>query len=422
MRVLVIGSGGREHALCWALKKSKNLSKLFCAPGNGGISQLAKCVNITTDDIPAIVQFAISERIDFVIIGPEAPLVGGLSDQLEKVGISAFGPSAATAMIEGSKGLMKDLCKRYDIPTAKYARFDDSVAAKKYIQSQGTPIVVKADGLAAGKGVFVCHKNDEAYAAIDLIMTKGAFGKAGAEVVIEELLVGEEASFFALVDGEHALPMVAAQDHKTVFDGDTGPNTGGMGAYSPAPVIDGDMADTIMETIINPTVCGMAADAMPYKGVLFAGIMITSDGPKLIEYNCRFGDPECQTLMVRLESDLLEVLLATTKKRLNQIKLKWSEDVALTVVIAARGYPGNYERGSEIQGIADAEATGAIVFHAGTLAEGGKILANGGRVLNVTARAPSVLIAKKRAYEAVSKILWPDGFYRSDIGWRAIEG
>ncbi len=421
MRVLVVGSGGREHALCWAIAKSKMLTKLFCVPGNGGISQLAECVDINAEDIPSIIDFAISKKINFVVVGPEAPLVGGLSDQLEKVGIEVFGPSAASAMIEGSKGLMKDLCKKYDIPTAKHARFDDYNAAKEYIRIQGAPIVVKADGLAAGKGVIVCRDVNEALAAIDYIMIEDAFGKAGSEVVIEEFLVGEEASFFALVDGKYALPMGAAQDHKTAADGDKGPNTGGMGAYSPAPVIDNAMVKTIMETIITPTIRGMAAENMPYKGVLFAGIMITSDGPKLIEYNCRFGDPECQTLIVRLESDLLEVLLATTRKKLDKIELKWSPDAALTIVIAAKGYPESYERGSEINGIIDAESTGAIVFHAGTRSKGKKIFANGGRVLNITARASSVAIAKELAYEAVSKIRWPEGFCRSDIGWRAIE-
>ncbi len=421
MKVLVVGSGGREHALCWAIAKSKKLKKLYCAPGNGGIAQVAECLEIAADDIQAIVDVAKSAKIDLVVVGPEAPLVAGLADKLDAASIKVFGPSAKAAMIEGSKGLMKDLCAKYDIPTADYARFDECDAAKDYIRIHGAPIVVKADGLAAGKGVILCRNENEAYAAIDHIMTEDAFGEAGAEVVIEEFMTGEEASFFALVDGEHAFALVAAQDHKAVFDGDEGPNTGGMGAYSPAPVVDKAMARTIMETIIEPTIQGMAADGMPYKGVLFAGLMITDTGPRLIEYNCRFGDPECQALMMRLESDLLEVLLAAATGKLDKVELKWSRHAALSVVMAAQGYPGHYEKGSEIKGIAEAEAGGAVVFHAGTRAEGDKILATGGRVLNVTALAPGVAKAQKKAYDAVAKIDWPEGFCRTDIGWRAIE-
>ena len=421
MKVLVVGSGGREHALCWAIAKSKKLQKLFCAPGNGGIARVSECVDISAEDISGIVNFAKSEKIGLVVVGPEAPLVAGMADRLEEAGIKVFGPSAEAAMIEGSKGMMKDLCAKYDIPTATYARFDECNAAKEYIRAHGAPIVVKADGLAAGKGVILCRNANEAYAAIDHIMIEDAFGDAGAEVVIEEFMTGEEASFFALVDGKHALPLVAAQDHKAVGDGDEGPNTGGMGAYSPAPVVDKAMAKTIMETIIEPTIRGMAADGTPYKGVLFAGLMITDTGPKLIEYNCRFGDPECQALMMRLESDLLEVLLAAVTGGLDQVELKWSRNAALTVVMAVNGYPGGYEKGSEIKGIDDAEAGGAVVFHAGTKTDGEKILANGGRVLNVTALAPGVAKAQAKAYDAVAKIDWPEGFCRSDIGWRAID-
>ena len=421
MKVLVVGSGGREHALCWAIAKSKKLQKLFCAPGNGGIARVSECVDISAEDISGIVNFAKSEEIGLVVVGPEAPLVAGMADRLEEAGIKVFGPSAEAAMIEGSKGMMKDLCAKYDIPTATYARFDECNAAKEYIRAHGAPIVVKADGLAAGKGVILCRNENEAYAAIDHIMIEDAFGDAGAEVVIEEFMTGEEASFFALVDGKHALPLVAAQDHKAVGDGDEGPNTGGMGAYSPAPVVDKAMAKTIMETIIEPTIRGMAADGTPYKGVLFAGLMITDTGPKLIEYNCRFGDPECQALMMRLESDLLEVLLAAVTGGLDQVELKWSRNAALTVVMAVNGYPGGYEKGSEIKGIDDAEAGGAVVFHAGTKTDGEKILANGGRVLNVTALAPGVAKAQAKAYDAVAKIDWPEGFCRSDIGWRAID-
>ena len=420
MKVLVVGSGGREHALCWAIAKSKKLERLFCAPGNGGIAQIAECVDISAEDIPGIVDFATSEQIGLVVVGPELPLVAGIADRLEEAGVKVFGPNAKAAMIEGSKGMMKDLCTKYDIPTATYARFDDCDAAKDYVRLQGAPIVVKADGLAAGKGVILCRNKTEAHAAIDLMMTQDAFGEAGAELVIEEFMVGEEASFFALVDGENALPLVAAQDHKAVGDGDTGPNTGGMGAYSPASVVDEAMAKTIMKTIIEPTIRGMAADGITYRGVLFAGLMITDAGPKLIEYNCRFGDPECQALMMRLKNDFLEVLEAAVKGELDQVELKWSSDAALTVVMAVNGYPGGYEKGSEIKGIEEAEANGAMVFHSGTKADGDKILADGGRVLSVTASAPSVAKAQAKAYDAVAKIDWPEGFCRSDIGWRAI--
>ena len=420
MKVLVVGSGGREHALCWAIAKSKKLERLFCAPGNGGIAQIAECVDISAEDIPGIVDFAKSEQIGLVVVGPELPLVAGIADRLEEAGVKVFGPNAKAAMIEGSKGMMKDLCTKYDIPTATYARFDDCDAAKDYVRLQGAPIVVKADGLAAGKGVILCRNKTEAHAAIDLMMTQDAFGDAGAELVIEEFMVGEEASFFALVDGENALPLVAAQDHKAVGDGDTGPNTGGMGAYSPASVVDEAMAKTIMKTIIEPTIRGMAADGIAYRGVLFAGLMITDAGPKLIEYNCRFGDPECQALMMRLKNDFLEVLEAAVNGELDQVELKWSNDAALTVVMAVNGYPGGYEKGSEIKGIEEAEANGAMVFHSGTKADGDKILADGGRVLSVTASAPSVAKAQAKAYDAVAKIEWPEGFCRSDIGWRAI--
>ena len=420
MKVLVVGSGGREHALCWAIAKSKKLERLFCAPGNGGIAQIAECVDISAEDIPGIVDFATSEQIGLVVVGPELPLVAGIADRLEEAGVKVFGPNAKAAMIEGSKGMMKDLCTKYDIPTATYARFDDCDAAKDYVRLQGAPIVVKADGLAAGKGVIICRNKTEAHAAIDLMMTQDAFGDAGAELVIEEFMVGEEASFFALVDGENALPLVAAQDHKAVGDGDTGPNTGGMGAYSPASVVDEAMAKTIMKTIIEPTIRGMAADGIAYRGVLFAGLMITDAGPKLIEYNCRFGDPECQALMMRLKNDFLEVLEAAVNGELDQVELKWSNDAALTVVMAVNGYPGGYEKGSEIKGIGEAEANGAMVFHSGTKADGDKILADGGRVLSVTASAPSVAKAQAKAYDAVAKIDWPEGFCRSDIGWRAI--
>ncbi len=422
LNVLVVGSGGREHALAWAISKSPKCGELFCAPGNGGIADLATCVDIAAEDIHGLVEFCLDNAIDLVVVGPEGPLVAGLVDHLEDEGIKAFGPSAAAAMLEGSKGLTKDICGKYDIPTADYARFDECDAAKEYIRIKGAPIVIKADGLAAGKGVILCRNENEAYAAIDHIMTESAFGDAGAEVVIEEFLTGEEASFFALVDGEHALALVAAQDHKAAFDGDEGPNTGGMGAYSPTPVVDAAMVATIMETIIEPTVQGMKAEGTPYKGVLFAGLMLTDDGPQLIEYNCRFGDPECQALMMRLESDLLDVLLAVTDGTLDKVSLKWRDEAALTVVMAAQGYPDKYQKGSEIKGISAAEEIdGVMVFHAGTQRDGDAIIANGGRVLGVTALASSVAKAQKLAYQAVGKIDWPEGFNRTDIGWRAIK-
>ncbi len=417
----MVGSGGREHALCWAIAKSPRCDALYCAPGNAGIDQVANCVNIDAMDLDGIVRFAKQNSIDFVIVGPEAPLVAGLVDRLEAAGIKAFGPSAEAAQLEGSKGMTKDLCARHDIPTADYARFDEPDAAKEYIRIQGAPIVVKADGLAAGKGVILCRNENEAYAAIDYIMTESAFGEAGAEIVIEEFMTGEEASFFALVDGKCAKPLVTAQDHKAAFDGDVGPNTGGMGAYSPAPIIDDALTQAIMDRIITPTICAMSEEGMPYNGVLYAGLMITDDGPKLIEYNVRFGDPECQPMMARLKSDALEILLACAEGWLDEIELEWHKDAALTVVLAAEGYPGAYMTGSEIRGLEAATEEGVLVFHAGTKESDGKIIANGGRVLGVTARAKTIKAAQKLAYKGVDAIDWPQGFCRRDIGWRAIK-
>ena len=421
MKVLVVGAGGREHALCWAIAKSPRCADLSCAPGNAGIAGLARCVDIGAGDVDAVVGFAAENGIDFVVVGPEVPLVAGLVDRLDDAGILAFGPSGRAAELEGSKGFMKDLCARYGVPTGSYGRFTDVDAAKAYIRDKGAPIVVKADGLAAGKGVILCQTDDEAYGAIDKIMTGRAFGSAGDEVVVEELLEGEEASFFALVDGRRAVPLVAAQDHKAAFDGDRGPNTGGMGAYTPAPVVTNDMAKTIMERIITPTIEGMAAEGRPYKGVLYAGVMIGENGPRVLEFNVRFGDPECQPMVMRLKSDFLEALVACAEGRLDPGMLEWHDDAALVVVMAAKGYPGGYEKGTEIRGLEKADAAeGVVVFHAGTRADGGKILANGGRVLGVTARAATVADAQKRAYEAVDRIDWPDGFCRRDIGWRAL--
>jgi len=422
MIVLVVGSGGREHALCWAIAKSPLCDKLYCAPGNAGIAGIAECVPVGAEDIAGIVRFAKDSNVDFAVVGPEMPLVAGLVDALEKAGIKAFGPSAAAARIEGSKGFMKDLCARYDIPTAAYGRFDEPDQAKEFILRQDTRVVVKADGLAAGKGVIVCHNENEAYAAIDHIMIESAFGEAGAEVVIEEFLEGEEASFFALVDGERVLPLASAQDHKRAHDGDEGPNTGGMGSYSPAPVVTEDLTKKIMERIIDPTVAAMRAEGHPYKGLLYAGLMIKDGEPKVLEFNARFGDPECQPLLMRLKSDLLPALVACADEKIDSIDLEWYDDAALLVVMAAQGYPGYYPKGSEIRGIEDADALdGVVVFHAGTKSDDGRIIADGGRVLGVTARASTVAEAQKLAYDAVDRIDWPEGFCRRDIGWRAID-
>ena len=420
MRVLVVGGGGREHALCWAISASPLCDALYCAPGNAGISQDAECVPIAADDIETLVRFATENIIDFVVVGPEVALVMGLVDRLAETGIKAFGPSAAAAMLEGSKGFMKDLCAKYDIPTAVYGRFTDAAAARAYIEQQGTPIVVKADGLAAGKGVTVAQSVDEALAAVDAAMTDAAFGTAGQELVIEECMMGEELSFFALVDGKTALPLVGAQDHKAVGDGDTGPNTGGMGAYSPAPALTEALQAEIMERIITPTVEGMAAEGALFQGVLYAGLMLTEEGPKLLEYNVRFGDPECQVLMLRLRSDILPALVASCDGMLATFDLRWSDDAALTVVMATEGYPGDYAKGSEIRGLDAISADDAVIFHAGTKAENGRLLANGGRVLNVTASGASIGEAQAKAYAAVDRIDWPEGFCRRDIGWRAI--
>ena len=424
MKVLVVGSGGREHALCWSIAASPLCDKLYCAPGNAGIAAEAECVPIGAEDVPALVDFAKSEAIDFVVVGPEAPLCAGLVDRLTEAGIKAFGPSAAAAQLEGSKGFMKDLCAKYDIPTATYGRFSDAEAAKAYIREKGAPIVVKADGLAAGKGVTVAQTLDEALTAVDDALLDGRFGAAGAEVVVEEFLAGEEVSVFAICDGKTALVLASAQDHKAVYDGDKGPNTGGMGAYSPAPVMDDDLAARVEAEFIKPTMAAMAAEGCPYQGVLFAGLMVDEKGPKLLEYNVRFGDPECQVLMTRLMSDVLPALIAAADGVLDTFDLRWYDDeVALTVVMASEGYPGDYEKGTEIKGIDTAMAAdeNVMVFHAGTgRDETGKLLATGGRVLNVTARGATVKDAQTRAYAAIDRIDWPKGFCRRDIGWRAV--
>jgi phosphoribosylamine---glycine ligase len=421
MNVLVIGGGGREHALCWKLAQSPRLGKLYCAPGNAGIAQVAECVAVNPSDHEGVIAFCRSHDIEFVVIGPEQPLVEGLADSLRDAGLKAFGPSAAAAQLEGSKGFTKDLCRAYGIPTAAYARFDNAAAARAHVATHPLPIVIKADGLAAGKGVVIAETLPQAEAAIDM-MFEGGLGAAGASVVIEEFLTGEEASFFALVDGAIAVPLASAQDHKRVGDGDTGPNTGGMGAYSPAPVLTPELEARVMREIIEPTARAMVAAGMPFCGVLYAGLMLTADGPKLIEYNARFGDPECQVLMARFKSDLLDALLATCGGDLAGLKPEWHDAVALTVVMAAQGYPGSPKKGTEIRGIEDAEATGAVVFHAGTKHDAaGRLIADGGRVLAVTALGESVTEAQGRAYAAVDRIDWPGGFCRRDIGWRAAE-
>jgi phosphoribosylamine---glycine ligase len=420
MKILLIGSGGREHALAWSLSASPLCDKIFCAPGNAGIAAIADCVELNLADHSAVVQFCRLMAIDFVVVGPEGPLVDGIVDSLNAAKIKVFGPSKAAAQLEGSKGFTKDLCAEFKIPTGAYGRFKDAANAKAYLAAKSLPIVIKADGLAAGKGVVIAETLNDATTAIDACFD-GAFGSAGREVVIEEFLHGEEASFFALVDGLTALPLATAQDHKRVGNGDTGLNTGGMGAYSPAPVMTAAMIERTMAEIIRPTVAGMIKRGTPFKGVLFAGLMITADGPQLIEYNTRFGDPETQVILMRLKSDLLAALLATADGVLSTFDLRWSDDVALTVVMAARGYPGEPLRGTEIKGLDRAAAvSGVEIFHAGTKRDGARLVANGGRVLNVTARGKTVRDAQSRVYDAIAQIDWPDGFCRTDIGWRAI--
>ncbi|MFO1158839.1 MAG: phosphoribosylamine--glycine ligase [Reyranellaceae bacterium] len=421
MRVLVVGGGGREHALCWAIAASPLCSKLYCAPGNAGIAQVAECIDVAAENVAGQVALALAQKIDFVVVGPEVPLVAGLADRLAEAGIKVFGPSAQAAQLEGSKGFTKDLCRRCGIPTGAYERFTDVDRAVDYVKARGAPIVVKADGLAAGKGVIVADTVDQAIAAVRDMLSANRFGAAGASVVIEEFLVGQEASFFALCDGEHALPLIGAQDHKRAFDGDKGPNTGGMGAYSPAPIFDAAMQQRTMDEIILPTVRAMSEAGTPFKGVLYAGLMITAQGPKIFEYNCRFGDPETQVLMMRLKSDILPALIATADGGLRHFDLRWSDETALTVVMAAKGYPDAYQKGSEIRGLeAASRVEGVEIFHAGTRPDGKRVLANGGRVLNVTAMGPTVGVARDRAYRAVDLIDWPEGFCRRDIAWRAI--
>jgi phosphoribosylamine---glycine ligase len=417
MNILLLGSGGREHALAWKIAASPLADRLYCAPGNAGIAQEAECVALDITDHKAVIAFCRASGIDFVVVGPEAPLVAGIVDDLEAAGIRTFGPTKAAAQLEGSKGFTKDLCRANHIPTGAYERFMAAEPAKAYVRSRGAPIVVKADGLAAGKGVVVAQTVAEAEAAIDMVCES-----LGAELVIEEFLAGEEVSVFVLSDGEHVVPLASAQDHKRVFDGDKGPNTGGMGAYSPAPVMTPQLSARILDTIIKPTIRAMKEMGMPYRGVLYLGVMITADGPKLYEYNARFGDPETQVLMLRMKSDLVPALIAARDGMLKNFDLRWHDDAALTVVMAAKGYPGSYQRGTLIEGLdAAAAMEGVEVFHAGTRREGDRVLANGGRVLDVSALGKTVAEAQARAYAAVDRIRWPEGFCRRDIGWQAVK-
>ncbi|HXO68088.1 MAG TPA: phosphoribosylamine--glycine ligase [Bradyrhizobium sp.] len=421
MNILLIGSGGREHALAWKIAASPLVTKLWCAPGNAGIAREAECVALDITDHAAVVDFCRTNAVDFVVVGPDAPIAAGIVDDLDAAGFKAFGPTRAAGQLESSKNFTKALCRANNIPTAAYRHFADAEAAKTYIRAQGAPIVVKADGLAAGKGVVVAMTEMEALAAVDT-MFGGSFGAAGAEVVIEEFMLGEEASFFALCDGEHALALATAQDHKRAFDGDTCPNTGGMGAYSPAPVLTDAICARIMDEMIMPTLRALKAMGAPYKGVIYAGVMVTEQGPKLVEYNARFGDPETQVLMLRMMSDIVPALLACADGQLKNFSLRWYDDAALTVIMATRGYPGDYGKGSVIEGLDEAaKVEGVEIFHAGTVAKDGKILANGGRVLNICAMGKTVAEAQRRAYEAVDRINWPEGFCRRDIGWQAVK-
>ena len=423
MKVLLIGSGGREHALAWKLSQSPLVSELTCAPGNAGIAALAACVAIPADDVLGLLGLIERDGYDFVVVGPEQPLALGLVDVLEERGVKVFGPTQAAAQLESSKSFTKDFCKRYDIPTADYGVFTDLAKAKAFLKTMSAPYVLKADGLAAGKGVVIPERLSEAQTELDEFFS-GKFGEASTKVVIEEFMTGQEVSFFAISDGKTALPLIGAQDHKRAFDGDKGPNTGGMGAYSPAPVFTPEQLDVVMNTIVQPTVDGMAKDGNSFKGVLFAGLMMTPEGPKLIEYNARFGDPECQVIMRRLQSDLMEILLAAEAGTLDKVKPPaWLQDPVVNVVLAAKGYPGSYEKGTKIDGLETAnDMEGVVVFHAGTKrGEAGDVLANGGRVLNITSQASTLEAAVAKAYKAIDDCVdWPDGFCRRDIAHHAL--
>jgi len=420
MNILILGGGGREHALAWAVLQNPKCDRLIVAPGNAGIAKIADCASLDIENGADVVEFVEGNAIDFVIVGPEAPLAAGVADRLRDAGVLVFGPSQAAARLEASKGFTKEICDAAGAPTAGYARFTEAEPAKAYIRAEGAPIVVKADGLAAGKGVIVAMDVDTALAAID-DMFGGEFGAAGAEVVIEEFMEGEEASFFVLCDGETVLPIGTAQDHKRVGEGDTGPNTGGMGAYSPAPVMTDEVTQKALDEIVKPTMAEMARRGSPYQGVLYVGLMIKDGQPRLVEYNVRFGDPECQVLMMRLGAQAMDLMHAAAEGRLAGAKVNWADDHAITVVLAAKGYPGAYQKGTEIRGLDSlAESSEEICFHAGTVEKDGKILSSGGRVLNATARGKTLAEARERAYAMAEAIDWPDGFYRRDIGWRAL--
>lgn len=422
MRILVVGSGGREHALVWKLVKSPRAEKIFCAPGNAGIAKLAECVPIGAEDLTGLIKFAKDESIDLVVIGPEAPLTMGLADLLKDAGIRAFGASALAARIEGSKAFAKDLMKKYNIPTAAYGVFTEYELAESYIREQGGPLVIKADGLAAGKGVILCETTEEALAALDQVMVAKDFGQAGETVVIEEMMRGEEASFLVFTDGQAIATMPTSQDHKAVFDDDKGPNTGGMGAYSPAPVVTPELQTRIMNDIIRPTVLAMEKEGCPFQGILYAGLMIDDEGPRVVEFNTRFGDPECQPLMMRLKSDLLDIMDAVIDERLDEINIEWDERMSLCLVLAAGGYPGSYEKGLSIEGLELAEAEDNIfVCHAGTALLDGEVVTNGGRVLGITSLGGDIIEARERAYKAANLISWPGMFFRKDIGMKAVE-
>jgi len=416
MKVLVVGGGGREHALVWKIAQSSKVSAIYCAPGNPGMKKLATSVNIAADDIKAMADFAEKNNIDLTVVGPEAPLVAGIADEFERRGLNIFGPSKAAAQIEGSKVFSKNLMKKYNIPTAEYCVFEEPEAAMDYINSSTVPMVIKAEGLAAGKGVIIAHDKETAKAAVRSMMIDKTFGKSGNRIVIEEYLEGPEVTVLAFCDGKVAVPMVSSRDHKRVYDGNEGPNTGGMGAVSPAPAYSDEIAKIVEETIIQRTVDAMAKEGIPFKGILYSGLMLTADGPKVLEYNCRFGDPEAQVVIPRLKTDLIDIMLAVIKGNLADIRIEWSQEAAVCVVMASGGYPGHYETGKRIIGIDEAEEMGAIVFHAGTAEKNNKIVTAGGRVLGITALGNDLQSARQKAYEAVSKINFDRMHYRSDIG------
>ena len=421
MKILVVGGGGREHALVWKLAQSPRVEKIYCAPGNAGMAAQAECVPVKAEDIDGLVALAREKEIDLVVVGPEAPLTMGLADRMASAGLKVCGASQKAARIEGSKAFSKNLMQKYGIPTAEYQVFEDYDSAEKYVRAKGGPLVVKADGLAAGKGVLLCRTTEEALAALATVMKEKAFGAAGERVVVEEYLTGEEASFLVFTDGKTIRPMPTSQDHKAVYDGDRGPNTGGMGAYSPAPVVTPELFEDIMNRVMRPTVEAMAAEGCPYKGVLYAGLMIGEAGPKVLEFNARFGDPECQPLLVRLKSDLADILQAIVEERLDQVEIEWDERTSLCLVLASGGYPGSYEKGLVIEGL-DEAASGedVFVFHAGTAEKDGRVVTSGGRVLGVTSLGVDVARAIELAYAAAKRISWPDMYFRGDIGRKAL--